>query len=328
MDYLAPALTCKLCKHTMMDPITSPCGHTFCRICVLKEKIVSDQCTTCYRPLPKYNTLLTQPTHHIISRLVSNCRPIYPLDNPVQIPLFVSGTVILPGQKCRLPIFAPTHIRMFHQSLIMTENGLCLASVHRSRPQVAQFGTLLQIVNIEHRPDALLIDVLGLDRFKLSTHQQQEDSEEYHLLIADFELLKESNLPHASTLKGNELTASYSVELADTILQFIHHLSQSSTQPANSIHTYTHGLLGPLWYESRVTLHGPMPSKYDPAAVCWWAAVILPISASDLYLLLRTIPIIDRLEWVIQWMQQMESQWERCRSTAIHALSQIPQANH
>jgi hypothetical protein len=73
------------------------------------------------------------------------------------------------------------------------------------------------------------------------------------------------------------------------------------------------------------SLHGPMPSKLNPTAVCWWAAVVLPVAPTDLYILLRTIPIIDRLELVISWMQNLQSQWERCRSTAIHAFTQVPQ---
>lgn len=346
-----PLLQCHSCSSAVVDPITTPCGHTFCRLCTLQSKIDTDQCNTCYRPLPKFSNLLSQAPNHLISHLVkdfhlSGLLPCNTRETPLldsinlqqnNVPLFISGTVILPGQSFRLPIYAPNHLRMFRDSLIPSSryNGLCLATVHRSRPEVAQFGTILQIIGVEHRNDAIIIDVVGVDRFKLDTHQEEDEN----TLVANFKILHESSIrqlsieipnspsadDHLGLQKQYEQVSQYAVDLADTILQFIQHLSQQSTMSAGVLHAQTAGLLGPLWYESMKALHGPMPSKLNPTAVCWWAAVVLPGASTDLYLLLRTVPIIDRLELVISWMQNLQSQWERCRSSAIHAYSQVPQ---
>ncbi|KAI7896684.1 ATP-dependent protease La domain-containing protein [Mucor mucedo] len=346
-----PLLQCHSCTSPVVDPITTPCGHTYCRLCILQSKIDTDQCNTCYRPLPKFSNLLSQAPNHLISRLVKdfqlsgllpcNTRETALLDSvhlqQNNVPLFISGKVILPGQSFRLPIYAPNHLRMFRDSLIPSSryNGLCLAAVHRSRPQVAQFGTILQIIGVEHHNDAIIIDVVGVDRFKLDTHQEEDET----TLVANFEILHEASIrqlsieipnspsadDHLGLQKQHEQVSQYAVDLADTVLRFIQHLSQQSTMPAGVLHTQTAGLLGPLWFESMKALHGPMPSKLNPTAVCWWAAVVLPVAHTDLYLLLRTIPIIDRLELVISWMQNLQSQWERCRSSAIHAFSQVPQ---
>jgi len=226
---------------------------------------------------------------------------------------------------------------MFRQALIPSSryNGLCLASVHRSRPEVAQFGTLLQIINVEHRSDSILIEVVGVDRFKLETHTEEDES----TIFGTFEILHEAfirqlsiELPNAPSpddqqglIAQKEHISNYAVDLADSILQFIDHLGRTSSLPANALHAQTTGLLGPLWYESIKSLHGPIPSKYNPMAVCWWAAVVLPVTPQDVYILLRTIPIIDRLELVISWMQAFQTQWERCRNTAIEAFNRVPQ---
>ena len=351
INSVIPHLKCKSCSSPVVDATTTPCGHTFCRLCLLQSKIHTDQCITCYRPLPKFSTLLSQAPNHLISRIVKdfqlsgflpcNTRETPLLDSinlhQTNVPLFISGTVILPGQSFRLPIFQANHVAMFRHALIPSSryNGLCLASVHRSRPQVAQFGTILQIIGVEHRNDAIIVDVVGVDRFKLNNHEEQDES----TLISNFEILHEASIrqlsielpntppadDHEGQLQHKQHVSQYAVELADVVLQFIHHLSQTPTLPAGSLHTQTAGLLGPVWYESMKSLHGPMPSKLNPTAVCWWAAVVLPVAPTDLYILLRTIPIIDRLELVISWMQNLQSQWERCRSTAIHAFTQVPQ---
>lgn len=351
INAVIPLLKCQLCSSPVADATTTPCGHTFCRLCLLQQKVHNDTCSTCSRPLPKYNTLLTQAPNHLLSRIVkdfqlSGLLPCNTRETPLldsinlhqrNVPLFISGTVILPGQSFRLPIFQANHLAMFRHALIPSSryNGLCIASVHRSRPQVAQFGTILQVVGVEHRTDAIIVDVVGVDRFMLSNHEEQDEN----TLTSDFEILHEQairqlsielpNSPpaddHEGILQQKQHIAGYAIELADVVLQFIHHLGKAPTLPAGSIHTDTTGLLGPLWFESIKSLHGPMPSKMNPQAVCWWAALVLPVAPTDLYLLLRTIPIIDRLELVISWMQNLQTQWERCRSTAIHAYSQVVQ---
>jgi hypothetical protein len=355
MDMIASAvissLKCHRCACPVADAITTPCGHTFCRLCLLESKVETDACNTCSRPLPKFSSLLAQASNQLISTIVKDFQlsGLLPCNTPetqllgsaslqqYNVPLFVSGTVILPGQSFRLPIFQPNHLRMFRQALISSSryNGLCLASVHRSRPEVAQFGTILQIINVEHRNDSVLIEVVGVDRFKLETHTEEDES----TIFGNFEILHESfirqlsielpNSPSADDQQGliaqKEHISNYAVDLADSILQFIHQLGTASDMPANALHTQTAGLLGPLWYESMKSLHGPIPSKYNPMAVCWWAAVVLPVTPSDVYTLLRTIPIIDRLELVISWIQAFQSQWERCRNTAIQAFNQVPQ---
>jgi Lon protease-like protein len=344
-----PLLKCQSCCSPVVDPTTTPCGHTFCRLCILRSKIDTDACNACYRPLPKFSNLLSQAPNQLISRIVKdfqlsgllpcNTRETHLLDSvnlqQFNVPLFISGTVILPGQSFRLPIFAPNHLRMFRDALIPSSrySGLCLAAVHRSLPQVAQFGTILQIIGVEHRSDAIIVDVVGVDRFKLDTHQDEDET----TLVANFEILHEASIRQLSIevlnspsaddhlVRQKEHVSQYAIDLADTILQFIKHLASKSNMPAGSLHTQTTGLLGPLWYESRKSLHGPTPSKNNPQAVCWWAAVVLLVAPTDLYILLRTIPIIDRLELVISWLQGLQSQWERCRSTAIHAYSQVAQ---
>lgn len=344
-----PLLKCQSCSSPVVDPTTTPCGHTFCRLCILQQKIDTDTCQACYRPLPKFSNLLSQAPNQLISRIVkgfqlSGLLPCSTREAPlldsinlkqINVPLFVSGTVILPGQSFRLPTFQHNQLRMFREALIPSSrySGLCLAAVHHSLPQVAQFGTILQIIGVEHRNDAIIVDVAGVDRFKLDTHQEQDET----TLVANFEILHEDsirqlsidipNLPsaddHLGLIKQKEHVSQYAIDLADTVLQFIKHLASTPTMPAGSLHTQTAGLLGPLWYESIKSFHGPMPSKNNPMAACWWAAVVLPVAPTDLYILLRTIPIIDRLELVISWIQGLQSQWERCRSSAIHAYSQI-----
>ncbi|KAG0756647.1 hypothetical protein G6F61_010022 [Rhizopus arrhizus] len=334
---------CPCCRLTFVEPTTTPCGHTFCRICLLKSKAENDICKTCLRPLPKYNSLTAQHPNHILSSFVNQLEllgslpyiyrdPLRFLDasyHQSNIPIFVSNKVVLPGQHTRLSILTPHQLSMFHKSLVPSSRyDLCLASVHRSNPQVAQFGTILQVVNIEHQNKVVMLDVVGVDRFKLVCHEEDTNG----MIIANFEVLYEPMVPQidfAYSSRDNSLTyqniSEYTADLANNIIEFVKHLGQSSSAPSHILHSQTTGLLGPLWLESAKLLHGQIPQKENPAAVCWWAATVLPVPTNDLYILLRTISLIDRLELVISWFQSFQSQWKNCRERAINAYLQIPQ---
>ncbi|KAG1252909.1 hypothetical protein G6F68_011571 [Rhizopus microsporus] len=257
---IVPLLNCSSCHHSISDPITTPCGHTFCRACVLRSKIENNACSFCCRPLPKYSNLVSQSPNHTLSRLVKELQLLGSLPSHVNdfihqtnVPLFISDQVIFPGQHTQLLIHTPFQMTMLNQ------------------PHVAKFGTLLQIMNTQRQNGALVIDVVGMDRFRLKSYKDKESR-----LMADFEILDESSLvPLSIECAGSEdaliqhtYITEYAIELANTISQHIQYLAQPSSIPSHLLHAQTAGLLGPLWLESMVSLHGPMPPCENPAAVC------------------------------------------------------------
>ncbi|CAO3699942.1 unnamed protein product [Rhizopus stolonifer] len=333
MDVMAktilPLLKCSSCHDLLKDPTTTPCGHTFCRFCVLRTKIELNCCKTCSKPLPKYNNLLTQHPNQALARIIKGLQlsgTFFPspqrtgtLDKHAlhhSQPVFVSGKVILPGQQVRLPILTPAHLHMFHRALVPfgRYNSLCLASVHRSQPQLSQFGTILQVVQIERQGETMLLDVVGMERFRL-------DGQEEGLEASSFDILDESVLSDESIVSSQQI--KYAIDLAQSILRTIEHLGQTKPM-SDSLDSQTRGLMGSLWLESMKSLHGPLPCKENPVAVAWWAATVLPPPVNDLYVLLRTLSVIDRLELVISWLRSFEFQWMSCRQRAIHAFSQVP----
>ncbi|KAJ8346284.1 hypothetical protein SKAU_G00304770 [Synaphobranchus kaupii] len=51
-DFLR-AVTCQVCDHLLADPVQSPCGHLFCRTCILKYgRALGPRCPACALPCP------------------------------------------------------------------------------------------------------------------------------------------------------------------------------------------------------------------------------------------------------------------------------------
>lgn len=345
MKSIIPILNCSSCHQTYADPTTTPCGHTFCKLCLLRHKIGQNTCLSCSRPLPKYTNLMAQTPNYVLSNILNglqltdfiHCdyRETNHLNNlslqEHDIPLFVSGKVIFPGQRCRLS-FYPSSMTNLLLSLIPSSrySNLCLVSIHRNRPEVAQFGTILQVINFEQSGDIVFLDVEATDRFKLEHHK------EVGHLTADLVILLESDtqkmLEYYNMSSDQEALQTrliqYTTDLARTILQFIKHIGQPSTMSSQVLHAQTAGLLGPIWLENMLKIHGPLPTSDNPAAVCWWAASVLPVPSNSFYTLLRTISLMDRLELVISWMKELESQWKQCREQAMQAILRVPQQEH
>ena len=62
-------MSCAVCLELLHDPVSAPCGHSFCKACFEKwrtgTKANCDKCPTCREPLPetlKINLLQKQLT--------------------------------------------------------------------------------------------------------------------------------------------------------------------------------------------------------------------------------------------------------------------------
>ncbi|KAL0075836.1 hypothetical protein J3Q64DRAFT_1774395 [Phycomyces blakesleeanus] len=345
-------LQCHCCSQTMVNPITTHCGHTFCRLCVLQMKVTTDKCLNCKRPLPKFASLEAQAPNYLLESVkrglqsAGAIRSLFANDSPflsvtqwheTDIPLFTNGSLVLPNQPCRFPIFTAPLLRQMRHAIVSSSryNGLCMAVVHQGLPSMAQFGTIVKIISVEHRHDAIIIDAIGLDRFKIEKYHQIEED----CMVASIEVLVDDEIVprvddhlHCSKRITNNANDDYAQALIDfgfmpptydtasTLHQRILDMVQSSPTP--SLNISTEGLLGPVWFENMQQIYGPLPSPKEASRLCWWVASVLPGSNTERYAFLSTDRLSDRLETAILWINQLESQWTRCRSSAVHAISQ------
>lgn len=55
-SWLQPAdLECVLCYHTYTSPVTTPCGHNYCRTCIERSMDYKKSCALCLRSLDDFN---------------------------------------------------------------------------------------------------------------------------------------------------------------------------------------------------------------------------------------------------------------------------------
>lgn len=394
--------------HLLSNPVTNHCGHTFCRLCLLKYKISHDQCITCQKRLPSYQFIQNQPLNLLLNNLLDmynnahqfnssaglahyNTNPsISFLDlNQISyssIPIYLSDFAVLPSQKLRIPIYTEHNRTVLLNSLLPCKEYQCLCLGILSKDKTKKkghFGTIVKITAIEQRPNDILVDVIGMDRFQVISVVKQEAED---VILADLDMKFEdlqdlqaanvvmkklwtergpqlttppvtppkeeeatsqgdvvmdqvtnssvvvppSSPPHSAESPeaiydslDEQLSNSPAVTLSHRVHDFISELAHNT--PSISFCSVIEGLLGPVWLQSVQGSHGPLPSGDHPVAMCWWAAVVLPVSNTDRYQLLETLPLTERLNIILSWIQDLKSSYGKVRRIAMNSAAQVGQ---
>lgn len=109
-------VTCNLCLSAVFDPVTSPCGHTWCRSCIIRSHEFSNNCPLCRVVMPQAGYFVKRPRSIAIDGVVGKLlehQDITPLISPIQpenrnLPLFICS-LAFPGSTTSLHVFEPKY---------------------------------------------------------------------------------------------------------------------------------------------------------------------------------------------------------------------------
>uniref|UniRef100_A0A8C5ATI3 LON peptidase N-terminal domain and RING finger protein 3-like n=1 Tax=Gadus morhua TaxID=8049 RepID=A0A8C5ATI3_GADMO len=290
-DLIDPTdLECSLCMRLYYEPVTTPCGHTFCLKCLERCLDHNPQCPLCKQELSQFLAERSYCKTSLMESLISTYLPadlterskVYheemaEFSNLNQnVPIFVC-TMAFPTVPCPLHIFEPCYRLMIRRCMETGTRcfGMCLGDEAKG---FADYGCLLEIRNVEVFADGRsVVDCIGRRRFKVNQHRQQDG---YN--TADIEYLEDVKV------EGT----------AEKDLQTLHDA------------VYDHAL---VWVNSlkpdqkeRIVAHfGPMPEKdSDPQASpngpswCWWLLAVLPLDGRAQLPFVALTSLQDRLHGI------------------------------
>ncbi|KAA8650561.1 putative ATP-dependent protease (CrgA) [Aspergillus tanneri] len=306
MDAMQSELDCHVCYSPIVDPLTTSCGHTFCRGCVIMIMNHSDLCPVCRRKLNVDSTVHVEPSNQRIAGLLETLFPEQTAsrreavaqegadtdNDETKLPLFVSS-LSLPTVPTFLHIFEPRYRLMMrrvmrsrnHQfgMIIPNRGGRSQGVLGRSR--FMQYGTVVVVERYEPLPDGRsLVIVTGQSRFKVLG---SEFVDGYHIgriqRVNDMSITEEERQEsmETSALSGfNETNSSDKEKALDAMsTQELFDVGQNFVRQQHS--------QGAAWLQPRVLLaYGGIPD--DAARFPWWFASVLPIWEEEKYELLPT----------------------------------------
>lgn len=324
-DRLRGELDCQVCYSLILDPLTTPCGHTFCRKCVARVLDHTDLCPVCRRQVGMPSTIHSEPLNRTLLRLIDHFFPDQVVarrealaqdeigtDQEKSLPLFVC-TMSFPTMPTFLHIFEPRYRLMIRR---VVENGDGKFGMvmynRRGRPQgdelgsvpFMQYGTLLMVERYELLPDGRsLVIATGISRFRVL---EAGELDGYH--IARTERIDDLNLADEERLEATETAAAAIPDPS---------LGPNAEPPLDSLSTQELLALardfirkqrqaGAPWLHPRVMLaYGPVPT--DAARFPWWFASILPISEEEKYPILSARSVRERLKISARWARELEA---------------------
>ncbi|KAL1968569.1 hypothetical protein VTN77DRAFT_1779 [Rasamsonia byssochlamydoides] len=325
-------LDCQVCYGLILDPLTSPCGHTFCRKCVARVLDHSNLCPICRRKLSLPPALHSEPVNKILSGLIDS---FYPdeirarreaakdenvLGDDKTLPLFVC-TLSFPSMPTFLHVFEPRYRLMVRRALesggrkfgMVAYNYNGQPQGEMGRTQFMQYGTILMIDRFELLPDGRsLLSAVGVSRFKildwgiLDGYYVAKTERIDDISLAEEESLEAREMAAAATSsEGNDESSEVPLEALSTqqLLQLCLDFVEKRRAEAAP------------WLHQRVLMaYGEPPT--DPARISYWLASVLPISEEERYALLPTTSVRERLKITARWVRKLEStEWSTTSST-------------
>lgn len=180
---LMDTFDCVLCSKLLFEPVTTPCGHTFCRSCISRAIDFTDRCPLC-RTVLHLEDPSAVPITNVLRNAIQLCfseeyenrRKEVEGDAPSaesamsRLPLFPLNAVVFPKQRFPMHIFEPRY-RLMLRRIMQGSRKFGLIALKRTRDgslELRDVGCILEVTKAERFPDGRsLIETVARERFKV-----------------------------------------------------------------------------------------------------------------------------------------------------------------
>ncbi|XP_038063085.1 LON peptidase N-terminal domain and RING finger protein 3-like [Patiria miniata] len=284
---------CSLCYRLFLEPLTTPCGHTFCKLCLNRSLDYNNSCPLCKDSLAEYLAQRNNSVSEVVLFLLQEYlgeeyrereeqhkREMEAMARFVQdqsqceVPIFVC-TLAFPTIPCPLHIFEPRYRLMVRQTMDSgaRQFGMCLPDDTNQGHE--DIGCMLEIQQVENLPDGRsVIKTVGGRRFKVLSRGMRDG---YNTSMVEF--IKDVEVT------GDDIAVVRALE----------------TEVYQQAQTWFNSL--PIMHQTRIIAHfGPTPAREEDPLACpqgpswtWWLLAILPFNKRIQLGILAMPSLKDRL---------------------------------
>ncbi|RIA86236.1 PUA-like domain-containing protein [Glomus cerebriforme] len=320
-ELLMTELDCQICCYLFIDPITTPCGHSFCKSCITRSLDHNSACPICRQPLHNYNAYL----HHPINKTIySFIRALYPslyserrfmleseFFNTMQdTPMFVTNALVFPKMPCFLHVFEPKYRLMIRRCMQSRQRQFGMVLARGTTFQ--DYGTMLEIRSAEFLTDGRsLVETIGTYRFRVIEKRLKDGYDVGRIERIDDispeeeerierEEIRRAEIHNVSNPLDNPIREYTTSELIGISRDFIDTLRNGNSP----------------WLLQRLnSVYGDMPD--DPSDFSYWVASVIPIAEVEKYRLLELRSVRERLKLIVEWITSLRDQWWFARGCSI-----------
>ncbi|XP_011072801.1 LON peptidase N-terminal domain and RING finger protein 1 isoform X1 [Sesamum indicum] len=288
---------CTLCLKLLYEPITTPCGHSFCRSCLFQSMDRGNRCPLCR------TVLFISPRTSAISVTLNNIiQKNFPEEYAERksehdsltfpgvdlLPLFVMD-VILPCQKFQLNIFEPRY-RLMVRRIMEGNRRMGMAVIDSSSGSIADYACEVEITDCEPLPDGrFFLEVESRRRCHIIRNWDQDGYR-----IAEVEWVEDSYPPEGA--ERDDL-----LDMTNKAAAFARQWIKDAQEAAQGDRIRLAELF---------KAEGMMPTTRDPERFSFWLATLTNRRPSERLDLLR---IRDTKERIRRALLYMKAEEQGCR---------------
>ena len=314
-------LDCQVCYALILDPLTTFCGHTFCRKCVARVLDHSTLCPICRRALPIPPGVRDVPNNQRLSNLLLGLCPDLlaaraetvaeeerTMLGESNVPFFVC-TLAYPAMPTFLHIFEPRYRLMMRRAMESGDRKFGMLMYNRSgeqqgdlgRTQFVLYGTMLHINTMQMMSDGRsLLETRGISRFRVKSSDMLDG-----YLVGQTERIDDIPLTQEEAIEAQETTLPPAAP-NDLVGQINRMSTLQLLEIGTNFITRMRAQSAPWLHQTYIASYGDMPD--DPALFPYWFASVLPISDEEKYKLLPTTSVRERLKITAKWVKRIEAQ--------------------
>ena len=314
-------LDCQVCYALILDPLTTPCGHTFCRKCVARMLDHSNLCPICRRVLSIPPDVSRLPGNKRLDRLLNGLCPDLVAQRAEaaareeigilgdqDVALFVC-TLAYPSMPTFLHVFEPRYRLLIRRAIengnrkfgIMMYNRAGTPQGDLGPTQFMLYGTLLHIVSMQLMPDGRsLIESVGVSRFKVKSWKMLDG-----YIVGNIDRVDDVSLAEEERLEALETSAAPAPP-TDLHGQLDRLSTRELLQIGIAFIAKMRAASAPWLHERVLAAYGSPPT--DPALFPYWFASILPIADEEKYKLLPSTSVREKLKITARWVRRIEAQ--------------------
>ncbi|XP_043918431.1 LON peptidase N-terminal domain and RING finger protein 1 isoform X2 [Protopterus annectens] len=279
---------CPLCMRLLFEPVTTPCGHSFCKKCLERCLDHTPHCPLCKECLKEYLANRKYCITHLLEELIMQYLPdafserqkIFKEETEEfsslnrNVPIFVC-TMAYPTVPCPLHVFEPRYRLMIRRCI---ESGTKQFGMCVSEPQkgFADCGCMLFIRNVHFLPDGRsVVDTVGGRRFQVLQRGMKDGYWTAHIkYLEDIKVEDEQGLQELRVLHDEVYTQACT--------WFLNLRSRFQRQILQHF-----GVMPERAEDIQVMPNGP--------AWCWWLLAVLPVDPKYQLSVLSMTSLKDRL---------------------------------
>ncbi|XP_058984467.1 LON peptidase N-terminal domain and RING finger protein 2-like, partial [Musca domestica] len=295
---------CVLCCRTFWKPVVTPCGHTYCLVCLDRCMDYTSSCPLCMSPLVEPSVNMVQGASSPVPLILTK-RPVTKFLEAAMkrfipdsyqkrfrqemimepsVPIFICTTAF-PSVPCPLFVYEPRYRLMVRRAVESGDKQFGIVQQHSGKARYHDYGCMLDIRDCVLLGDGCsILSTMGCKRFKILARNEKDGYETAKVEYIHDEAIPDEHLSYVKSM--HNIVLNKAIAWYESLGQDLKHEILQS-------------------YGEMPVVEEDWSSREDGPAWAWWVIALLPLRPQLKVDILATTSLEKRLRAIEKTIHSM-----------------------